>query len=91
MPFSVKLGNRYHHSTTSLEYANWRKDVLERDKFTCKECSSKVSVVAHHIKPWTDFPENRFDVNNGKTLCQECHKKEHPYMKNTISRGYQYR
>lgn len=28
---------------------------------------------AHHILRWADAPSLRFDVNNGVTLCYNCH------------------
>ena len=30
---------------------------------------------ADHIKPFAFFPSLRFDLENGRTLCVECHKK----------------
>lgn len=63
------------------EYKYWRKAVFERDEYTCQDCGAKsgkgkgVVLNADHIKPFAFFPELRFDVANGKTLCLECHKK----------------
>lgn len=34
-----------------------------------------VAYEADHIKPFAYFPELRLDVNNGQTLCKDCHKK----------------
>ena len=60
----------------SGEYANWRKAVFERDKYTCQLCMNKGGVLnAHHIKRYSDFPQFRYDVDNGVTLCKRCHRK----------------
>ena len=56
------------------QFKNWRKRVFERDNYTCQICKKKgCYITAHHIKSWLKFPELRFDVNNGKTLCEVCH------------------
>ena len=67
----------------SIKYKDWRKKVFKRDKFTCQGCKIKnhrglgksIKLEAHHIKSWKDFPELRFDINNGLTLCVSCHGK----------------
>lgn len=66
------------------EYISWRKSVFERDRYTCVRCGKKngqgfgrVELHAHHIKNWHDFPEERYDLNNGITLCDECHYMFH--------------
>lgn len=55
----------------------WIRTVLKRDKKTCQICSSKLTPCAHHIKSFTKYPESRFDVDNGITLCKECHTYVH--------------
>jgi len=67
----TKLENRIRKTA---EYALWRIAVFTRDNFTCVWCGSKKNIEADHIKPFAYFPELRFDVNNGRTLCRECHK-----------------
>lgn len=66
---------------TSYEYKLWRKAVFERDSYQCiwggKEHGSKLNV--DHIKPFSLFPELRFAIDNGRTLCHECHKKTDTY------------
>jgi len=64
----------------SSEYRKWRQAVFERDHFRCQQCPTKgVHLRAHHIKSFVEFPELRFDVNNGKTLCLTCHRKTETY------------
>lgn len=63
---------------TSPEYKLWRISVFERDNYTCQSCGKRgCKLNAHHIKPWSLFPCDRYDVNNGITLCTDCHKAEH--------------
>ena len=56
-------------------YSKWRKEVYQRDGYKCQLCESKFRLEAHHIRRWSDFPQLRFDPNNGVTLCRKCHKK----------------
>lgn len=56
----------------------WVNAVLTRDKATCQKCGiQNVELHAHHIKSYKDFPERRFDVSNGITLCFACHWETH--------------
>jgi len=62
------------------KYHDWRNSVYRRDHFTCQDCGKKCKskdIIAHHIKPWEDHFELRYDISNGITLCRICHKKHH--------------
>lgn len=70
----------------SKEYRRWRHAVLRRDNHTCQYCGvneeSGVIIQTDHIKPWASYPELRYDINNGRTLCWDCHKKTKTYGMN---------
>lgn len=60
------------------EYKEWRMSVFARDGFECQICGKVGGKLnAHHIKPYKDCPESRYEVRNGVTLCEACHKKIH--------------
>lgn len=55
------------------EYREFRRKVMERDRFRCKSCISNEELIVHHILPVRDFPEKILDPDNGITLCRRCH------------------
>lgn len=69
----------------SAEYRAWRRMVYERDNYTCVECGKRskrgkrITLNADHIKPFSLYPELRFEVANGRTLCVLCHKRTETY------------
>ena len=66
----------------SAKYSIWRSACMLRDDFTCQECGERGCFLeVHHIKSWRDYPELRFNINNGITYCKECHIKIDPYRK----------
>lgn len=65
---------------SSAEYRQWREAVFRRDWYTCQTCGAYGGKLhADHIKRFSMFPELRFDVSNGRTLCEECHKQTPTY------------
>jgi hypothetical protein len=61
-----------------VRYQEWSKSVKDRDNWKCKisddNCSDKLE--SHHILPWRDFQELRYELNNGITLCRFHHPKK---------------
>lgn len=70
----VKIGDRKLHDPLQKQ---WRKDVKDRDEWKCRiadlNCLGKLE--AHHILPWSQFPELRYQVKNGITLCHHHHPR----------------
>jgi len=60
-----------------IEYKKWREAVFERDNYTCQFCGQRGYLEAHHKMRWGIFKEERFNINNGVTLCRACHRKLH--------------
>jgi hypothetical protein len=67
----------------------WKKSVKEKDKFTCQCCGSNRNLIVHHKESYKDFKDLRLDINNGITLCVECHKKFHHKYGTKHNRTYQ--
>lgn len=76
------------------KYKEWRFAVFQRDNFVCVQCGDiSKEINADHIKKFSDIMrENNittteqaelcselWDVNNGRTLCVECHRKTETY------------
>ncbi len=55
----------------------WRDEILKRDNYKCIKCGSSHNLQVHHILPYSEYPDKRFDIDNGVTLCDKCHAKEH--------------
>ena len=91
---SEKNGNAWRGGVTplykkirkSLKYKEWRKSIFERDDYTCTWCKERgVELHADHIKSFALYPELRFELSNGRTLCVDCHKKTDTYGGNSIT------
>jgi len=77
------------HDRKSVKYKRWRDSIYKRDNCICRMCLIKCvkeMMIAHHIKSFLDFPELRFDRDNGITLCRSCHVKLHNIFDNKKTR-----
>lgn len=73
----TKLRRLTDEGKRSTAYNEWRKSVWLRDSYKCKiadeNCEGKIE--AHHILDWTNYPELRYQINNGITLCHAHHPR----------------
>ena len=59
----------------SAEHREWSRKVKERDDYSCVMCGKRGGyLISDHIKPFCFFPELRFEISNGRTLCKPCDK-----------------
>ena len=71
-----RVKNRYRMSDG--DFRTWANLIKCRDNHTCQICKQHGgNLNAHHLNSWNAFPEQRFDLDNGATLCEDCHKKFH--------------
>ena len=60
---------------------------MKRDNWTCVLCGKRGGTLeVDHIKQFAYYPELRFKVSNGRTLCKDCHKKTKTHSKKIKSR-----
>jgi hypothetical protein len=76
------------------QYKYWMLEVKKRDKWKCriKDNNCKGKLEAHHILGWSTYPELRYNVNNGISLCHYHHPRKRvdevrlsPYFKELIN------
>jgi len=71
-----------------VEFRLWREAVYARDGWTCQITGVKGgSLIPHHLKNFAEYPELRFAIDNGVTLCKEIHTifhKMYGYTNNTL-------
>lgn len=79
-----KLAKRQERNDTT--YKEWRKKVWLRDNFKCKianpDCCGRIE--AHHILSWSEYPDLRYEINNGITLCHAHHPRKRAEEKRLV-------
>lgn len=63
-------------------YSKWKRSVLLRDGNECVVCGKTCvddgeHLAIHHLNSYSAHKEMAIDINNGVTLCRECHLKFH--------------
>lgn len=69
-----------HLERNSPRYRAWRDKVYRRDGWRCTSCHrhlQKGDITADHVVPWSEAPDLRYEVSNGRALCRECHARRH--------------
>ena len=74
---------------------DWRLSVFERDSYKCLKCGYNKGgiLVAHHLNSYHWDEDNRYNIENGVTLCEPCHLDFHNkygYMNNTKEQFKEY-
>lgn len=66
-------------SRNTAEYGQFVRNVLIRDNFTCIRCGKydTENSEVHHLNGYCWDVENRLNINNGVTLCANCHGEFH--------------
>lgn len=74
--YDSNLNIQYRKDADSVA---WRKKVFDKDNYTCCVCHDNTggNLNAHHLNGWNWAIDERFEVDNGVTLCTECHKAFH--------------
>lgn len=88
--------NLKERARSLFQYKRWRSEVFKRDNYTCQFCfvrGGKLQV--DHIKPLAQIVKDNsiktteealsckemWNLNNGCTLCLNCHKSTPTYLK----------
>ena len=64
---------RYH-----ADLRDWSGEVKDRDG-ECVRCGGSPET-AHHVAPKHTHPDTATSLENGETLCRDCHQAEHPEL-----------
>lgn len=68
----------YERNLDSVKYKEWYTSVRSRDGYRCIICNNSGRIASHHLNGWNWCKEQRYDVNNGITLC--CSIKNKNYV-----------
>jgi len=74
----TKLKKSRFNCSERFAISTWRKDVMERDNYTC-QATNKIGgkLEVHHIFNYSDYPKKRYEIENGVTLLKDVHRQFH--------------
>lgn len=78
--FERKERKTYSFRRNDDARTKWAREVKDRDHYSCQnpKCKSRSGIMhAHHVLNYADYPESRYEVTNGITLCEACHTEFH--------------
>lgn len=96
---------QFQNSVRDLfEYKEWRKQIFERDDYTCQSCQQRGGYLQadHHITPFAVLLiknnivtiqdallcKELWNIKNGRTLCINCHQLTGSYLNPNIVKEY---
>jgi hypothetical protein len=82
--------HRLHRNNYKTLDIDWKKKVIKRDDYKCVLCGSKNKIIGHHLNGYNWDVENRYNVDNGVTLCLDHHKEFHKAYGNGWNTKEQY-
>ena len=72
----------------TLEPTKVGRDIFrkKRNNSSCIICGTESNLTIHHLKPVNKYPELKYNPNNLKVICSECHKELHESYK--VNEGF---
>ena len=68
------------HTARYLNRRQWeaaRRATLDRSGWRCEDCGRAGRLEVHHVTPISVDFSRRFDLDNLKVLCKDCHLRAH--------------
>lgn len=89
------ISTTYSLIRTMPENRQWIKQCMYRDDYKCQECGSDKKLEVHHIESFAKLVKKNqitsvneaknclelWNIENGMTLCQDCHKLTESYAR----------